>query len=106
MSGRGADPGVDDQSPDGPLRAELTITNKRGLHARASSKLVKLVEAHDARVLVSKDGTCVSGTSIMGLMPLAAGPGSTVSVEVEGQQARQVLDAIMALVADRFGEGE
>ncbi|MGO4437187.1 HPr family phosphocarrier protein [Rhizobium sp. RAF56] len=83
---------------------ELLIINKRGLHARASAKFVQTVEAYDAAITVSKDGTTVGGTSIMGLMMLAASPGCSVLVTASGNQATEALDALDRLVADRFGE--
>ncbi|MBO6637064.1 MAG: HPr family phosphocarrier protein [Roseitalea sp.] len=88
------------------LEAVFTITNKRGLHARASSKFVQLAEGFSAAITVAKDGTRVGGTSIMGLMLLAAGPGSTIEVTAQGSDANAALDAIGALIEDRFGEGE
>ena len=84
----------------------VTIVNKRGLHARASSKFVRCVEEFTAKVTVSKDGTTVGGSSIMGLMLLAAGPGSQVEISAEGPDEAAALDALEALVEDRFGEGE
>ncbi|MCR9123873.1 MAG: HPr family phosphocarrier protein [Phyllobacteriaceae bacterium] len=97
----------DADAGDGAARqAVFTITNKRGLHARASSKFVQLAEAYGASITVAKDGTRVGGTSIMGLMLLAAGPGSAIEVRAEGPEADAALDAIGALIADRFGEGE
>ncbi|HCL65274.1 MAG TPA: HPr family phosphocarrier protein [Rhizobium sp.] len=86
------------------ISRELTITNKRGLHARASAKFVQTVDGYDAVVTVAKDGTTVGGTSIMGLMMLAASPGCTILVSACGKQAREVLDALEHLVADKFGE--
>ena len=86
------------------LSRELLIINKRGLHARASAKFVQTVENFDADIKVSKDGMTVGGTSIMGLMMLAASPGCSVFVTATGTQAQQVLDALDALIADRFGE--
>jgi len=88
------------------LRRELAIINKRGLHARASAKFVQTVEKFDACVRVSRNGETVGGTSIMGLMMLAAAPGTTIEVEADGPEAQAALDALDALVADRFGEGE
>ncbi|MEM9733309.1 MAG: HPr family phosphocarrier protein [Pseudomonadota bacterium] len=84
----------------------MPITNCRGLHARASAKFVRLAESFDARITVSKDDNSVGGTSIMGLMMLAACQGSTVDVHAEGPQSGEALDAIEALLADKFGEGE
>ena len=87
-----------------PLTRRLTIVNKRGLHARASAKFVQTVEKFDASITVAKDGMQVGGTSIMGLMMLAASINSTILVSAAGAEADQALDAIEALVADRFGE--
>ena len=86
------------------LSRELLIVNKRGLHARASAKFVQTVDGFDAEITVSKDGMTVGGTSIMGLMMLAASPGCSVLVTANGVQAGEALDALEALVADRFGE--
>ena len=86
------------------LSRELKIMNRRGLHARASAKFVQTVERYNAAVSVSKDGTSVGGTSIMGLMMLAAGIESTIVVSASGPQAGEALEAITALVEDRFGE--
>nr|WP_245304383.1 HPr family phosphocarrier protein [Hoeflea olei] len=80
------------------------IVNKRGLHARASARFVQTVEGYDAIVRVTREGSTVGGTSIMGLMMLAASPGCSIHVEAEGRQADEVLDALGALIADRFGE--
>lgn len=88
------------------LEKELTIVNQRGLHARASAKLVKLVETFDATVEVSKDGQTVGGTSIMGLMMLAASPGCCIHVSVLGNQAEAAMTAITGLVEDGFGEAD
>ncbi|CCM77888.1 HPr family phosphocarrier protein [Rhizobium mesoamericanum] len=86
------------------LSREILIINKRGLHARASAKFVQLVENFDADITVSKDGMTVGGTSIMGLMMLAASPGSSVLVSASGNQAAQALDALDELIQNRFGE--
>lgn len=80
------------------------IVNKRGLHARASAKFVQLAESFDAEILVSKDGVSVGGTSIMGLMMLAASPGCNISVSASGPDAEKALDALDTLIAGRFGE--
>ncbi len=82
----------------------VTILNKRGLHARAASKFVRLAEGFAAQVTVTKGGTTVSGTSIMGLLTLAAAPGSTIGLTARGPQAQAALAALVELVADRFGE--
>jgi phosphocarrier protein len=87
-------------------QARLRIRNLKGLHARASARLVEVVEAHDAQATVSKDGMSTSGDSIMGLLMLAAGIGSDIEVETEGPEAEALMEAITALVEDRFGEGE
>jgi phosphocarrier protein len=89
---------------NGPVVRELDIINSRGLHARASAKFVKCAESFDAQVTVSRDGQSVPGTSIMGLMMLAAAQGTSILVSAEGRQAEEVLAALTALVADRFGE--
>ncbi|MFK8253814.1 HPr family phosphocarrier protein [Ancylobacter terrae] len=88
------------------LRRELFIVNKRGLHARASAKFVQTVERFDALVRVTRCGETVGGTSIMGLMMLAAAPGTSILVEASGREAQAVIEALDALIADRFGEGE
>ena len=87
-----------------PLERELLIINKRGLHARASAKFVQTVESFDAEIHVSRDGMTVGGTSIMGLMMLAAAPGCTILVSASGAQAQEALDTIEHLIADKFGE--
>jgi phosphocarrier protein HPr len=89
---------------DKVLQKDLTIVNRRGLHARASAKLVKLVETFAAEVEVSKDGQTVGGTSIMGLMMLAASPGCSIRVSVSGTDADAALAAICELVESGFGE--
>ncbi|MEP1932224.1 MAG: HPr family phosphocarrier protein [Roseibium sp.] len=86
------------------LEKDLTIVNRRGLHARASAKLVKLVETFDAHVEVSKDGQTVGGTSIMGLMMLAASTGCSIKVEADGNDAETAMLAITELVENGFGE--
>jgi len=86
------------------LEKDLEIVNQRGLHARASAKLVKLVETFQSEVFVSKDGQTVEGTSIMGLMMLAASRGCSIHVKVEGEDAETALAAISDLVCDGFGE--
>lgn len=83
---------------------DLLIINKRGLHARASAKFVQTVDGFDAEVTVSKDGMTVGGTSIMGLMMLAASPGCSIHVTAIGAQAMEALTALEALIANRFGE--
>ena len=80
------------------------IVNEKGLHARASAKFVEVVEAHDARATVARDGMEVSGDSIMGLLMLGASRGTTIDVTTNGAEAVKLADALEALVAARFGE--
>ncbi|MEC5289519.1 HPr family phosphocarrier protein [Aurantimonas sp. C2-6-R+9] len=82
----------------------MTIVNRRGLHARASARFVQTAEAFDAELTISRDGLTVGGQSIMGLMMLAASQGTVIEVAARGADAEAALDAIEALVADRFGE--
>jgi phosphocarrier protein HPr len=82
----------------------VTIRNKRGLHARASAKFVTLASGFDAAVEVSKDGSSVCGTSIMGLMMLAAAPGDDIMISASGDGAEGAIAALVALVEDKFGE--
>ena len=89
--------------PETTLR-QLKIINEKGLHARASAKLVEVVEGFDASAEVSRDGMSASGDSIMGLLMLAASKGTTIEVQTSGPDADALADAIEALVADRFGE--
>ena len=86
------------------IRRIVTICNKRGLHARAAAKLVKLAGTFDADVRVTKNGSVVSGRSIMGLMMLAAAIGSTIEIRATGNQALEAADAIAGLVTDGFDE--
>ncbi len=82
----------------------VTIRNRKGLHARASAKFVKCVESYDAVIRVTRDGQTVGGTSIMGLMMLAAGPGSVLHLAAEGPEGPEALDALVALIEAGFGE--
>ena len=88
------------------LTREVEIVNERGLHARASAKFVKLAAGFDAEVTVSRDGTTVDARSIMGLMMLAAGIGSTIEIAAEGPEAQPALDALVELVQSRFDEDQ
>ena len=90
--------------PPGAISRELPIINKRGLHARASAKFVQVVERFEADVWVTKGSETVGGTSIMGLMMLSAGPGSSIVVSAAGPDAQAALDAITELVASKFNE--
>ncbi|MDG2406886.1 MAG: HPr family phosphocarrier protein [Paracoccaceae bacterium] len=82
----------------------LTIMNEKGLHARASAKLVELVEGFEASAEISKDGLAASGDSLMGLLMLAASIGTSINVETSGPEAADLEAAIIQLVADKFGE--
>jgi phosphocarrier protein HPr len=95
-----------DRSGDAPVTRVLEICNKKGLHARASAKFVQTVEKFEAEVKVKRGQEVVGGTSIMGLMMLAAGPGSTITVEATGREANEVVEALAALVCGRFTEQE
>ncbi|MHA1525340.1 MAG: HPr family phosphocarrier protein [Alphaproteobacteria bacterium] len=91
-------------APDQSFTSLVTICNKRGLHARASAKFVKCVERFRVHVTVSRNGEAVVGTSIMGLMMLAAGPGAQIEICALGQDARRALAALEALVEGGFDE--
>ncbi|MCH4541078.1 MULTISPECIES: HPr family phosphocarrier protein [Brucella/Ochrobactrum group] len=97
-------PVTGEYEPETAVSRSFEIVNKRGLHARASAKFVQLVDGYNAHVRVSKDGMTVGGTSIMGLMMLAASPGCCIDVSASGEQAGAVLDALQTLIADKFGE--
>jgi phosphocarrier protein HPr len=84
--------------------AEVTICNRKGLHARASAKFVKCAETFNATVRVTREGQSVGGTSIMGLMMLAASQGSVIRLEAEGPEAPEAIEALVALVESGFGE--
>jgi phosphocarrier protein HPr len=90
--------------PQGAISRELPIINKRGLHARASAKFVQMVERFSAEVWVTKGSETVGGTSIMGLMMLSAGPGTSITVSAIGPEAQAAIDAITELVASKFNE--
>jgi phosphocarrier protein len=105
-------PGVGEDDPDAPAQRPDTIVrvmhirNEKGLHARASAKFVQTVEKFDADVRVTRSGETVGGTSIMGLMSLAAARGTDITVEASGREAEGVLTAIETLLASCFGENE
>jgi len=90
----------DSQRPE----AVVTIRNRKGLHARASAQFVKCAERYKANITVARDGLSVGGTSIMGLMMLAAGPGATLHISAEGAEGPEALEALVALVEAGFGE--
>ena len=91
-------------APEGAIVRELPIVNKKGLHARATAKFVQCVENFDCDVTVSRCGETVGGTSIMGILTLGAGIGTTIQVAAVGPQAHTAIEAIATLVANRFGE--
>jgi phosphocarrier protein HPr len=105
-AGANDDPPAEPPARAGAVVRVLEICNKKGLHARASAKFVQTVEQFDADVRVTRGAETVGGTSIMGLMMLAAGTGTTITVEATGPQAAEVVAALAALVAGRFTEGE
>ena len=92
----------DDYGP--AVKREVEIVNKKGLHARASAKFVQTAEQFDAAIIVTRGNESVGGTSIMGLMMLAAGPGITITIQATGKEAAAAVDALCALIASRFGE--
>jgi phosphocarrier protein HPr len=104
--------GTDDTAPSNQQPPAVTVVrvleicNKKGLHARASAKFVQTVERFDAEVRVTRGHETVGGTSIMGLMMLAAGPGTSITVEATGAEAAEAVEALASLVAGRFTEGE
>ena len=105
------DPGQDQPCPpapvvEGALVREMPIVNRKGLHARASAKFVQCCEKFAADIRVTRCGETVGGTSIMGLLTLAAAQGTTVSISALGPEAVAALDALEALLASRFGEDE
>ena len=104
-SGDGPSPAAFIARPGAVVR-QMPIVNQKGLHARASAKFVQLVEKFDADVRVSRGNEIVGGTSIMGLMMLAAGPGTIITVQATGAQAAEVIEALSALVCGRFTEEE
>jgi phosphocarrier protein len=88
------------------IKTTVTISNKLGLHARASAKLTKIAGSHRCEVWMSRGDRRINAKSIMGVMMLAAGLGSEVEVETSGDDEQQAMDAILALIDDKFGEGE
>jgi phosphocarrier protein HPr len=93
-------------APEGAVVRTFVICNKKGLHARASAKFVQTVEKFDAEVIVRRNGDKVGGTSIMGLMMLAAAPGTAITVQATGREAAEVIEALAALIDSRFGEAD
>jgi len=88
------------------IKTPATISNKLGLHARASAKLTKLAGSFPCEVWMSRGDRRVNAKSIMGVMMLAAGMGSTVEIETDGEREQEAMDALLAMIADKFGEGE
>jgi len=88
------------------LQNETTIVNKLGLHARASAKLTQLAGNFKAEIWMSRNGRRINAKSIMGVMMLAAGIGSTVTIETEGPDEAEAMQALLKLIADKFGEGQ
>ena len=88
------------------IKTTTTISNKLGLHARASAKLTKLAGSFPCEVWMAKGERRVNAKSIMGVMMLAVGIGTQVEVEVDGEREQEAMDALLALIADKFGEGE
>jgi phosphocarrier protein HPr len=88
------------------IRTTATISNKLGLHARASAKLTKLAGSFASEVWMSRNGRRINAKSIMGVMMLAAGIGSEVELETDGPDEQQAMEAVLALINDKFGEGE
>jgi phosphocarrier protein len=88
------------------IKTNTTISNKLGLHARASAKLTKLAGSFPCQVWLSKGERRVNAKSIMGVMMLAAGIGSTVEIETDGEREQEAMDGLLALIDDKFGEGE
>lgn len=91
-------------SEDKTFSAVLEVKNQKGIHARAAAAFVKTVENFDADVEVERIGQCVSGTSIMGLMMLAAAKGTTINIKTSGNQAKEVMEALTTLLNNKFGE--
>jgi len=104
MTAGGAAGGSTGGIAGGTVVRTVTICNRRGLHARAAARFVKLADRFDAEIRVSRDGTTVSGRSIMGLMLLAAAPGASIEIAGDGREAAAAVDALAALVAAGFDE--
>ena len=96
----------DFEPPRDALVRTLEIVNRKGLHARATAKLVQCIDGFDVTVTLSRCGETVGGASIMGILTLGAGPGMTITVTTAGAEAAEAMEAITALIANRFGEDE
>jgi phosphocarrier protein HPr len=105
-----SDPAQADGNPpkdsSAAVAREIVIINKKGLHARASAKFVQTAEQFDAIITVTRGHESIGGTSIMGLMMLAAGPGITITIQATGKEAAEAVDALCALIVSRFGEDD
>jgi phosphocarrier protein len=88
------------------IKTTVTISNKLGLHARASAKLTKLAGSYPCEVWVARAGRRVNAKSIMGVMMLAAGLGAEVDIDIDGEREQEAMEALLALINDKFGEGE
>src|SRR6202158_5691348 len=106
MNGPAQADGALPQDSSATVVREIEIVNKKGLHARASAKFVQTAEQFDAAITVTRGHESVGGTSIMGLMMLAAGPGITITIQATGKEAAAAVDALCALIASRFGEDD
>ena len=104
MTGPAASDDNSAQTTPAALVREVQIVNKKGLHARASAKFVQIAEQYDATIKVTRGNETVGGTSIMGLMMLAASPGTKITIAVTGNDAEEAMNALCELVASRFGE--
>jgi phosphocarrier protein HPr len=100
------DSGRRSSEASGAMSREMQIVNRKGLHARATAKFVQCVDRFDADIKVSRCGETVGGDSIMGILTLGAGMGSTITVSASGTGAKEALDALAELIASRFGEDE
>ena len=106
MSDTGETSDMSAPATSGAIVRVLPIINQKGLHARASAKFVQTAEQFNAAIIVTRGNETVGGTSIMGLMMLAAATGTTITIQATGKQAKPALDALVALVENRFGEEE
>ncbi len=106
MNDDAEDHGSEAVTVDGRTTRACLVVNRKGLHARATAKFVHCVESYDAEVQVSRGSETVGGLSIMGILTLGAGQGTIVAVSATGPQAREAVDALAALIANRFGEDE
>ncbi|MFA5241413.1 MAG: HPr family phosphocarrier protein [Sulfuricella sp.] len=88
------------------LQRDIEISNKLGLHARASAKITQTASQHKSQVWLSRNGKRINAKSIMGVMMLAAAKGTTIGIEIEGEDEEQAMQALIHLINDKFGEGE